>query len=1022
MFFEIERAEHILNELRDSIKINPVRLEDVQISEGREKTGDYREFKKDELWGGYDSWCWFKSTMNIPAELSGKNIGFSLCTGREGQWNSLNPQFVLYVNGELICGMDTNHTEVILGQLNKPVTLELFAYSGTLSMAPNQYASKDEKYHPKRIEFSAFLYEHNAEIERLYYNLKPVLDTAKLYDKKDNVRIELTNHLTKVINMLDLRIVGTDDFFTSVAKANDYMENEFYEKACGHNDIIANCVGHTHIDVAWLWTLDQTKEKVIKSFSTVLHLMDQYPDYIFMSSQPQLYKYLKEKAPDLYEKVKERVKEGRWDPEGSMWLEADCNLSSGESLVRQVIHGKQFFQKEFGKENKILWLPDVFGYSAALPQILKKSSIDYFVTSKISWNEYNQMPCDTFSWEGIDGTEIFTQFINATEMEYSPIKGFFSTYNAKIHPAALLGGWKNYQQKPINNETLVSFGYGDGGGGPTREMLEMHTRMKKGIPGCPKTKMTTTLEALESIEKNAVSSGRLPKWVGELYLEYHRGTYTSMARNKRYNRKAEFTLQNAESLSVINSLLFGKKYPSEKLYQNWELVLLNQFHDIIPGSSIKEVYEDSREQYEEVLSSGNEIITDTIKRISQRVSTEGVLVYNPTSFMRCDIAEVDGKKLYAENIPAHGYKVIKRTEPSKNPSEMIVHEDHLENDFFVMKLDENANFVSIYDKKNKREVLKKGSRGNVLTAYEDKPYNHDAWDINIYYTEKSWDVLDVVSIKVIENTEICGTIEIKRSFLNSIIVQKISIYRDVPRIDFDTYADWKEKHILLKTHFPVDVLASKATYEIQYGNLERPTHFNTSWDTAKFEVCGHKWADVSESGYGVSILNDCKYGHDIKDSNIGLTLIKSAAHPNVDADREEHYFKYSLYPHAGDFREGETIKQAYFINNPLICENVYSGGKVTSEFSLATVSDENVVIEVIKEAYDHKGIIVRMYEAHGKRTSASIYLGVDIENAYSTDLMENVISEFEVENNTVEFSIKPYEILTFKLIPAKKEA
>ena len=1022
MFFKLERIEAILKTLKSSIKMNEIMLKNITISEGKKKPLEYREFSPNELWGGHDSWCWFKLEVDVPEILCGKNIAFSLHTGREGSWDALNPQCLLYLNDELVSGMDINHTEIMLGNLTESFTLELHAYSGTANQNIPYSVSYDHDS-PKRLEFLASIYEHNAEIEKLYYNLKPVFDTAKMYDKDDKIRIDLEKHLTNAINLLDLRIIGNLDFFVSVSAANEYMEHVFYQNICGHENIIANCIGHTHIDVAWLWTLSQTREKTIRSFSTVLKLMEEYPDYLFMSSQPQLYKFVKEDMPELYEKIKEKIRQDKWIPEGAMWLEADCNLISGESLVRQIIHGKRFFKEEFDKDNKILWLPDVFGYSAALPQILKKSNIDYFVTSKISWNEYNHMPYDTFLWEGIDGTDIFTQFINATEIQHGGHSGYYSTYNALIHPSSVLGGFKIYQQKEINNQTLVSFGYGDGGGGPTREMLEMHKRMKRGIPGCPKTRMVSPTEALDTIMHNTMSTGKLPKWVGELYLEYHRGTYTSMARNKKYNRQAELTLQTAEALSVINKTLCKKRYPTEKLYKSWETVLLNQFHDIIPGSSIKEVYDESKEQYEAVLGTVNDIVSEVVNRFSRYVSEEGTLVYNPTGFLRNDIAEIDGKMIYVENIPAHGYKVVKNPKENgiSDPPKMIIYEDHMENDFFLIKLDENSNFTSIYDKKNKREVLKKGMTGNLLTAYEDRPINHDAWDINIFYTEKFWDILDVVSVKVIENTDLCGSIEVVRKFSNSKIVQKISIYADVSRIDFDTHVDWKEKQILLKTHFPIDVQASKATYEIQYGNIERPTHFNTSWDIAKFEVCGHKWADVSESGYGVSILNDCKYGYDIKGSNIGLSLLKSATSPNVDADRENHHFKYSLYPHAGDFREGETIKQAYFFNNPLICEKAVAAGRTTSEFSFATISDENIIIEVIKESYDIEGVVVRVYEAHGKRTYANLYFGIDIEKAYLTDLLENQLDEYEVDNNTVHFTIKPYEILTFKLIPSSNQ-
>ena len=384
------------------------------------------------------------------------------------------------------------------------------------------------------VELKANIATLDREVENIYYNIKVPLEIAVLLDDNDKKRVDILNFLNEAVNILDLRKPFSVCFTNSVKDSNNFLQEKFYNKYCGCDEVIATCVGHTHIDVAWLWTLSQTREKTARSFSTVLKLMEQYPEYIFMSSQPQLYKFVKEDYPEVYEKIKERIKEGRWEPEGAMWVEADCNLSSGESLVRQILFGTRFFEKEFGVKNKILWLPDVFGYSAALPQILKKSGIDYFMTTKISWNEYNKIPYDTFMWKGMDGTEILTHFITTSDYQ-NPIKSHFTTYNGDLKPIEVMGSWQRYQQKDINNDVLISFGHGDGGGGVTKEMLEKARRMEKGIPGCPKVKIGKSLDYFIDLENKVSNNKRLPKWTGEMYLEYHRGTYTSMARNKKYN-------------------------------------------------------------------------------------------------------------------------------------------------------------------------------------------------------------------------------------------------------------------------------------------------------------------------------------------------------------------------------------------------------------------------------------------------------------------------------------------------------
>lgn len=1045
MRFISERINRLLDEISKYICPETVEIEQFKCIECGynclelpEASLNWSDFKMGDRWGGRDRHYWFKTAVAVPESFSGKKVVLELKTGREGDWDALNPQFLVYVNGKLLQGVDVNHRQVVLTDSaagGEQFEIALHAYSGMKEGL---------------VELHAFLSVFDSNVNKLYYDIKVPLDVAALLDKEDKNRIDILNYLENAVNLLDLRIPFTEEFNNSVLKAVEYLDNEFYGKFCGHENVIAHSVGHTHIDVAWLWTLAQTREKAGRSFSTVLSLMKQYPEYTFMSSQPQLYKYVKEDFPEVYEQIKERVAEGRWEPEGAMWLEADCNISSGESLIRQLMFGLRFFKQEFGVENKILWLPDVFGYSAALPQILKKSGVDYFMTTKISWNEYNKIPSDTFNWKGIDGTEILTHFITTSDANQPNAN--FTTYNGDLVPKQVIGSWQRYQQKDINNEVLISFGYGDGGGGPTKEMLENARRMEKGIPGCPKVKIGKSLDFFRKLESNVKDSRKLPKWVGELYLEYHRGTYTSMARNKKFNRKSEYLYQDTELFNVISTRAAGVgNYPAQEINAGWETILLNQFHDILPGSSIKEVYEDSKVQYIELGKKGKKMLGTAIDNIASHIglTDKSVVVFNQLGFERSDLAEVEltdgmedaavydkqGRRLpsqivnqqgvnklifFAEGIPAKGYKAFSIAQTGK-PDSLLneavqISEDnrHIDNNYYKIAFDDCYNIISIYDKLSNREVIKEGHRANVLQAFEDKPHNFDAWDINIYYTEKMWEVNEVESVRLIENGPIKAGIEIKRKFLNSSITQEIYLYSCIGRIDIVNKIDWKEKQILLKAAFPVDVHAEKATYEIQYGNVERPTHGNTSWDAAKFEVCAHKWADVSEGGYGVSLMNDCKYGYSIVDSEMKLTLLKSAADPNPDADREYHEFTYSLYPHQGTWKEANTVNMAYSLNCPVYCrlEEAHPG-ILPVEMSFVSVDSPNVIIEVVKQAEDGNGTIVRLYECHNKRTSASAKIFGSINEVWECDLMENRLKEIPVKNNVFGFEIKPYEIKTF---------
>lgn len=1040
MYYLVERIEKICREIekhiyRDKIDITNYRYIDgnyhnIDLIKEAPEDG-WREFKTDDLWGGMDCHGWFKCSVEVPAEFEGKTIALEFHTFDEG-WDATNPQFILYVNGEEVQGLDINHRESILTHNAVPGTrydIDLHAYAGRLS-------DKKATLHGKLVVVDMAARE-------LYYNLQVPVDVCKELDKEDKNRIDMLNVLNDAVNLIDLRIPKSKEYDESIKVANDFLNDKFYGELCGHNDVIATCVGHTHIDVAWQWTVAQTREKVARSFSTVLKMMEEYPEYIFMSSQPQLYQFLKKDYPRIYEKVKEKVKEGVWEPEGSMWLEADCNVTSGESLIRQILHGKRFFKEEFNVENRVLWLPDVFGYSAALPQILKKSGVDYFMTTKIAWNQFNKIPNDTFMWEGIDGTEILTHFITTT-CPGQERDSIFTTYNGHIQPDAIMGAWRRYQNKDINNDVLVSFGWGDGGGGATIKMMENGRRLAKGIPGAPKVKMGTALDYFERLEKTVGDNKKLPKWVGELYLEYHRGTYTSMARNKRDNRICENLYTSAEKISSL-AMLEGKKYPYDNIRDSWENILLNQFHDIIPGSSIKEVYDVTAEEYEHLIKNGNDIVSNGIEYLASKINLDNrsVVVLNTLGFERSDIAKFEvpedinnvavidenGEEIicqriennsaifFAKSIPANGYKSFKIIEATLNSSnEVSLSTTEAENKFVKLKFNEKGEITSFIDKLSNREVLKEGTVGNEIQAFEDKPMCFDNWDIDIYYKEKMWKIDNVENIEVVERGPVRSTLKIEKKFLNSKFIQYVHIYSELPRVDFESDVDWKEHDIVVKALFPIDVNAHEATYEIQYGNVTRSTHENTSWDVAEFEVCGHKWVDLSEGDFGVSMLNNCKYGHDIKNGNMRLTLLKCGTDPNPFADKEQHKFTYSIYTHAGTWKEANTPQKAYELNTPLYTkvEDAHSG-ELDQKISLAKVDKKNVMIEVIKKAEDSDDLIIRMYEFENKRTNVNLEFNSNILSIFECDLMENNLQSIEPNGNNIDFTINPYEIKTFKV-------
>ena len=961
--------------------------------------GGWEVFPVDTRIGGADMHYWFRSKFKTPEADKDCYFVLQCTTGREGLWNGSNPQCLMYLNGEMVQGFDTNHTDTYL-EPDTEYTMHNYVYIGSIE---------------ELIDHKIAIKSVNSRIEKLYHDMRVPFECCEMLEENSDDYINIMSALIGTANCIDFRNPYSKEYYDSIEKAISFIETELYEKLCSTDGKpVVNCIGHSHIDVEWLWTRFQTREKIQRTASTVTTLMKKYPEFKFMLTQPEIYQYLKEEASEKYEEVKELVKEGRWEPEGAMYVESDCNLVSGESFVRQILYGKRFFKDEFDVESNILFHPDVFGYSGALPQILKKSGIDYFATSKISLNDTNTFPNDTFIWKGIDGTEIFTHLVTSQEYTHEPTRR--TVYGGMLEPKWIKGNWNRYQQKEYCKSTMMTFGWGDGGGGPTGEMLENAKRLEKGIPGMPVVKIKFMREILEDIKKQFEEGCRknhyVPKWEGEMYLEFHRGTYTSVARNKKNNRKSELMMQNIEALSCIDEM-FGGEYDKAGIDKNWKLVLHNQFHDIIPGSSIKEVYELSDIDYANIKDYCEGEIKKKIEMLAGNVKADsGILVYNPLGFERRGNICINGKTVETnEKIPAFGWKVLSNFDAQ---SEVKISGLTAENKFYIMTLDNAGRVIRLFDKSAEREVIVSGKVGNEMQVFEDMPRVYDNWEINDYYVHKQWIVDEPCEIKPItDGTR--GGFEVKRKYMNSEIVQHIWLYTKSRRIDFENSIDWHENEQLLKFAFPLDVHFNSATYEIQYGNVTRPAHQNTSWDKAKFEVFGHKWVDVSENGYGVALLNDCKYGHNIDGDTLKITAIKCGRWPNDKDDREKHTFTYSLLPHMGDLYSSGVINEAYCLNQPLISADVSGGcGTLENEFSFVSCDKPNVIIETVKKAEDENGVIVRMYDAFDSRTKAEITVADGFKKAYLCDLMENNIKELEFDGNIVKIPVSNFEIVTLR--------
>jgi len=997
--------------------------EPVTVAEAM--AADYEPFALGGSWGPPWDTTWFRLRGDVPDAWRGRQVALGFGIGNAGS-TGFGAEALVWCEGRPVQGLSPNHREHLLtASATGGESVELFVEAAANPPSPfgaNPWplllAEPDGA--PLFTLDQADLHVRDPEFDEFWHDFRVLVDLLTELPGGEPQAARIGAGLERACNLLDLPHIGD-----SWRRAHPVLGELLAERSAPQSHAVS-IVGHAHLDTAWLWPLRETIRKCARTFSTVLALMDRYPEYRFVISQAQHLAWMRDHYPDLWERLKLRIAEGRIEPTGSMWVEADCNIPSGESLVRQIVYGKRFFRQEFGIETNDVWLPDVFGYCAALPQIMRQSDIRWFLTQKLSWNQYNVLPHHSFLWEGIDGSRVFTHFPPA------------DTYGGNMSARELRFGVENFKDHDRSTRSLYLFGWGDGGGGPTSEMLESARRLSH-IDGLPRL----TMEGPRAFFAAAEAEIRDPAvWVGELYLEFHRGTYTSQAATKRGNRRAEFALRDVE---LWSSLAVGVDYPGGELEDLWKLLLLHQFHDIIPGSGIHWVYDDTRLDHAHLLDETSRLIDDALGAHVAVVDTTAfdnpVVVFNALSHARTELIGVDapaavtatiasdgalgpvqrdaeGRALFEVTVPACGYQVYGLVGADPGPTAGVVGTPRsLENQYLRIELDEQGLLSSIFDKSVQRQVLAPGRRGNQLQLHPDYPNFFDAWDIDRFAFDQVVDVDQVESIDVVEQGPLRAGLRITRTFGASRLTQVIRLAAGARFVDFDTEVEWHETNRLLKVAFPVDVRSARATYEIQYGHVERPTHANTSWDVARFEVCAHKWADLSEPGYGVALLNDSKYGYDISNNVIRLSLLRAPTWPDPVADRGHHHFTYRLLPHAGDLRPAGVIDTGYDLNVPLrAMVTTCHPGTEASGRSLLSVDAENVVIEAVKRADDDPdSLIVRLYEAWGQRGPVTVRAPWDIGRATLTNLLERETADVVSTGPTVALDMTPFQIVTLKL-------
>lgn len=1016
--YDLQPAIHIA---RHPLKIEV--NETPCATQAEAEAGPWREVEKGFEYGPAYTTFWFRISGVVPAEFADKPLAIVAEVGGERTvWKDNSPW----------CGVDHEHSD--FGWLEGSAISEKSVAKGGEELVyyvqvytRNSETTVHGKEQPRKAKTEtvdrAEIVVVDFEMRDLYYDVAFADNLLETIDQADPAYATILRGLNDAINLYALQgreAVGRCR--KAVRDALGSLNGEFKHTITP--------VGHAHLDTAWLWPLHITKKKMAHTTATQLGLLERYPEYIFVHSQASQYEWLEKDYPALFERVKSAVAAGRWEPVGSMWVEADCNLTGAESLVRQFLYGRRYFREKLGYETHDMWLPDVFGYSAALPQILAKFNIPYFMTQKISWNQFNKFPHHTFWWQGIDGTRVWAHFPPA------------DTYNAQCEPKEVVYSVKNYKDHARSDQSLYVFGFGDGGGGPTERHLEF-LRRGRLAPNYPD--VASGKKAVDFFRDAKARSRDLATWVGELYLELHRGTYTSQAANKRGNRLSEFLLRDAEWLSSFTPG-FPSDYPSEDLEKAWKLVLLNQFHDIIPGSSVREVYEDSDKDYAEIKAIGEQIVEDSLKKIASRFDTDSftrpvALFANasmvtqaeipwteetvPTALVTSDetlpVQLVEGlgerKLIFATPQAALGtVAVADLTDAHATPKGRLkVSNRKIENGDLAIRFDPQGNITSILSMEDGTEFVEPGKLANMFQILDDKPLFWSAWDVDVYSHETAQDLVRSESFEIVERGPVRVAVEIVKRFGKSTIRQRISL-GPTPGIRFDTEVDWHEDDKMLKVAFPVNVNSARATYEIQFGHVERPTHYNTSWDLARFEVCAQKWADLSEGDQGVALLNEGKYGHDIRGNVMRLSLLRSPKAPDPLCDMGVHRFSYVLLPHFMPFHYANVVQASYAFNSPVRAALLTpADGEAGTLPALVACENRNVIVETVKKAEDSDDLIVRLYECHNSRGRADLACARTPRQAFLCDLEEREIAEIELQDGLVPFEFKPFEIITVKL-------
>ena len=975
------RIAQAVGRLRELVHAQRRALEDLLIAGPVDRIGhaeaqglEYRPARLRDRLGPPWATYWVRAAATVPEAWAGSRVDLIWDTGTES---------TLWLGGRPVQGLVT-------GQYERPVApLAAAAHAGErieleLEVACNAYfgiQGQDQEFPAelRRAEVARF----DREAWELLHDVRVLaeLEAEHAAGLDASWAGELLSELNRFCNGWD-----ADDRATWAQARSILAPLLAHRNATRTHEIGA--VGHAHLDTAWLWPLAETWRKAQRTFTTQLALMRDYPEHRFACSSAQHYAWVRERDPALYEEIRGRVREGQWVPVGGTWIEPDCNLPGGESLVRQFLQGQRFFASELGGRVREFWNPDVFGYANQLPQIVRGVGMTRFLTQKLSWNRFTHLSFHTFAWEGLDGSRITTHFPPA------------DTYNAELSVAELRRSARNYKDHDRSRHSLLVFGHGDGGGGPTPEMLETLRRVGD-LQGAPRTRLTTAREFFDLLEEDV---GELPVVVGELYLEFHRGTYTTQAAVKRANRRCEAALHDAEVLAALAARTAGSAYPGKELTVLWRLLLLNQFHDVLPGSSIGEVYVDARAQLARVQRGARELSGAAAGVLAG--AGDAHVPINTVGAPREEVAELPSGELAFVSAPPYGVGAVvpSTAEP--------VHIDEdgdgwvLDNGRLRARVARDGTVTSLALADGGREAL--AAPANRFELYDDRPLRWDAWDVDPFHLETGRPCAGAHSARIARADPLRAELAFEHAIgRRSRLAQTVRLDAGAVRLEFHTEVDWRERHRMLKAAFPLRVHAGHATYEMPFGHAERPTHYSTPGDLARYEVPGHRWADLSEHGFGVAVLNDSKYGHSAFEGTLRLSLLRAPTAPDPHADQGEHGFAYALMPHRGGWREGDVVAEARRFNQPLL----WARGSAAPR-SFAAVEDPNLVLDTIKRAEDSDALVVRFYEAHGARGAARLCLGFPVRAARFANLLEDPGDPADVEGDTIEVPYRPYEIVT----------